>query len=159
MNKLRSDEVLSNPGTLIALANTAVNNITPSESLADPIRIAQLAYTLKDVPFEDITFVQFPVVDDPDDPNRVIPDEAAAAVLWDALARNAPLALTGEAGTNGGVIADPSAPAPTEAAPAPAETTPAPDATGADAAPEVVELPSNVSGSKANQATCSAGNG
>lgn len=159
VNKLRSDEVLSNPGTLIALANTAVNNITPSESLADPIRIAQLAYTLKDVPFEDITFVQFPVVDDPDDPNRVIPDEAAAAVLWDALARNAPLALTGEAGTNGGVIADPSAPAPTEAAPAPAETTPAPDATGADAAPEVVELPSNVSGSKANQATCSAGNG
>ena len=157
VNKLRSDEVLSNPGTLIGLANTAVNNITPSESLADPIRIAQLAYTLKDVPFDDITFVQFPVVDDPDDPNRVVPDEASAAILWDALERNAPLALTGEAGANGGVIADPSAPAPTE--PAPAETTPAPDATDAPAAPEVVELPSNVSGSKADQATCSAGNG
>ncbi|MFM2719623.1 LCP family protein [Microbacterium mcarthurae (nom. nud.)] len=157
VNKLRSDEVLSNPGTLIGLANTAVNNITPSESLADPIRIAQLAYTLKDVPFDDITFVQFPVVDDPDDPNRVVPDEASAAILWDALERNAPLALTGEAGANGGVIADPSAPAPTE--PAPAETTPAPDATDTPAAPEVVELPSNVSGSKADQATCSAGNG
>lgn len=157
VNKLRSDEVLSNPGTLIGLANTAVNNITPSESLADPIRIAQLAYTLKDVPFDDITFVQFPVLDDPDDPNRVVPDEASAAVLWDALARNAPLALTGEAGSNGGVIADPSAPAPTESAPV--ETTPAPDATDATAGPDVVELPSNVNGSKATQATCSAGNG
>ncbi|MCT2086609.1 LCP family protein [Microbacterium enclense] len=155
INKLRSDEVLSNPGTLIGLANTAVDNITPSESLADPIRIAQLAYTLKDVPFDDITFVQYPVVDDPDDTNRVIPDEASAAVLWDALESNAPLALTGEAGANGGVIADPSVPEPTP----PAETTPDPDATAASAAPEVVELPSNVSGSKASQATCSAGNG
>lgn len=164
VNKLRSDEVLSNPGTLIGLANTAVTNIEPSESLADPIRIAQLAYTLKDVPFEDITFVQYPVVDDPADPNRVIADEAAAAILWDALDRNAPLTLTGEAGANGGVVADPSAPTPTPAEPAPnepapAETTPAPDATDATAAPEVVELPSNVSGSKANQFTCSAGNG
>lgn len=156
INKLRSDEVLSNPGTLIGLANTAVNNIQPSESLADPIRIAQLAYTLKDVPFSDITFVQFPVVDDPDDNNRVIPDEAAAATLWEAIAANAPLALTGEAGANGGVIADPSVPteAPTE--PTPDATTPAP---GESAAPDVVELPSNISGSKANQATCSAGNG
>jgi LCP family protein required for cell wall assembly len=156
VNKLRSDEVLSNPATLITLANTAVNNITPSQSLADPLRIAQLAYTLKDVPFDDITFVQYPVVDDPDDPNRVIPDEAAAAVLWDALERNAPLVLTGEAGANGGVIADPSAPAPTD--PAPVETTPAPDAS-ASAGTGAVELPSNVTGSKANQATCSAGNG
>ena len=156
MNKLRSDEVLSNPATLITLANTAVNNITPSQSLADPLRIAQLAYTLKDVPFDDITFVQYPVVDDPDNPNRVIPDEASATVLWDALERNAPLVLTGEAGANGGVIADPSAPAPTE--PAPVESTPAPDAS-ASAGSVPVELPSNVTGTKANQPTCSAGNG
>lgn len=158
VNKLRSDEVLSNPATLITLANTAVNNITPSESLADPLRIAQLAYTLKDVPFDDITFVQYPVVDDPNDPNRVIPDEASATVLWDALQSNAPLVLTGEAGANGGVIADPSAPTPAPTEPAPTETTPAPDAS-ASAGSTAVELPSNVTGSKANQATCSAGNG
>lgn len=154
LNKLRSDEVLSNPVTLIGLANTAVDNITPSESLADPLRLAQLGYTLKDVPLGDVTFVQYPVVDDPSDTNRVIPDDAAAAVLWDALARNAPLALTGEAGANGGVEIDPSQPQP-----APVETTPAPDATTATPAPEVVELPGNVSGSKADQSTCSVGNG
>jgi len=159
INKLRSDEVLSNPGTLIGLANTAVNNIEPSESLADPIRIAQLAYTLKDVPFSDITFVQFPVVDDPADNNRVIPDQASAATLWEALNTNAPLQLTGQEGANGGVIADPSAPTAAPGEPAPEASTPAPDATDASAAPGVVELPSNVSGTKANQATCSAGNG
>lgn len=159
INKLRSDEVLSNPGTLIGLANTAVNNIEPSESLADPIRIAQLAYTLKDVPFSDITFVQFPVVDDPADNNHVIPDQASAATLWEALDTNAPLQLTGEEGANGGVIADPSAPTPAPSEPGPEASTPAPDATDASAAPGVVELPSNVSGTKADQATCSAGNG
>lgn len=159
VNKLRSDEVLSNPGTLIGLANTAVNNIQPSESLADPVRIAQLAYTLKDVPFSDITFVQYPVVDDPYDSNRVAPDEASAQVLFEALAANAPLAITGAEGSNGGVIADPSAP--TEEPTAPTEETPAPDASASpdtSAAP-VVELPENIKGTKADQATCSAGNG
>lgn len=161
INKLRSDEVLSNPGTLLGLANTAVDNITPSQSLADPVRIAQLAYTLKDVPFDDITFVQYPVTDDPDDTNRVVPDEAAAAALWQALAENAPLALTGELGANEGVIADPSVPT-AEPTPQPTDAATAPDATatpGASAAPGVVELPSNISGSKASQATCSDGNG
>ncbi|KTS81361.1 transcriptional regulator, partial [Microbacterium testaceum] len=110
LNKVRSEEVLSNPGTLLALANTAVNNVTPSESLADPVRIAQLAYTLKDVPLSDTTFVQYPVLPDPDDSDKVVPDLDGAAVLWDALARNAPIALTGELGANEGVTLDPSAP-------------------------------------------------
>ncbi|KEP73962.1 transcriptional regulator, partial [Microbacterium sp. SUBG005] len=161
VNKLRSDEVLSNPGTLIGLANTAVNNIQPSESLADPLRIAQLAYTLKDVPFSDITFVQYPVVDDPYDSNRVAPDEASAQVLFEALAANAPLTITGEAGR--GVVADPSAP-PRSPPPRPrrpllrsaTDVTASPDAS---AAPGVVDLPENINGTKADQATCSAGNG
>lgn len=162
VNKLRSDEVLSNPGTLIGLANTAVNNIEPSESLADPIRIAQLAYTLKDVPFSEFTFVQYPVLPDPYNSNHVVPDEASAQVLFDALNSNAALALTGEANANGGVVADPSAPTPAPDASAPVKGTPAPDASASpdpSGTPGVVELPSNVSGTKADQATCSAGNG
>ena len=156
LNKLRSDDVLSNPATLISLANTAVNNIVPSESLADPLRIAQLAYTIKDVPLGEIAFVQFPVFDDPANQNHVIPDEEGAAILWDALSRNAPIALTGEVGTSGGVELDPNAPTPEASTPQTAapEATPAP---GETAAPEVVELPSNITGSTADQATCSVG--
>jgi len=155
LNKVRSEEVLSNPATLLGLANTAVDNVTPSESLADPVRIAQLAYTLKDVPLSDTTFVQYPVLPDPDDDDKVVPDIDGAAVLWDALARNAPIALTGELGANEGVTLDPSAPTAEPAAP----ETPTPGATDASPAPEVVELPTNISGSKADQATCSRGNG
>lgn len=155
LNKVRSEEVLSNPATLLGLANTAVNNVTPSESLADPVRIAQLAYTLKDVPLSDTTFVQYPVLTDPDDSDKVVPDLDGAAVLWDALARNAPIALTGELGANEGVTLDPSAPTAEPTAP----ETPTPGATDATPGPEVVELPGNVSGSKADQATCSVGRG
>ncbi|MDQ1136425.1 LCP family protein required for cell wall assembly [Microbacterium sp. SORGH_AS 1204] len=160
MTKLRSDEVLSNPGTLLNLASTAVRNIQPSESLADPVRIAQLAYTLKDVPFDDITFVQMPVLDDPDNSNHVIPDEYSAGILWQALNDNAPLVVTGDAGR--GVVADPSAPSPEPSAPAPDENTPTPDADttpAPSATPGTVELPENINGSKAGQATCSAGLG
>lgn len=155
LNKVRSEEVLSNPGTLLALANTAVDNVTPSESLADPVRIAQLAYTLKDVPLSDTTFVQYPVLPDPDDSDKVVPDLDGAAVLWDALARNAPIALTGELGANEGVTLDPSAPTAEPTVP----ETPTPGAADATPGPEVVELPGNVSGSKADQATCSVGRG
>ncbi len=167
LNKLRSDEVLSNPGTLISLANTAVTNITPSESLADPLRIAQLAYTIRDVPLADIAFVQFPVFDDPTNQNHVIADEEGADVLWDALSRNAPIALTGRAGTSGGVEFDPNAPSPE--ASTPAETgaggsaDPIPDATtptpGQSASPDLVELPANINGSTAAQQTCTVGRG
>lgn len=160
MNKLRSDEVLTNPGTLLNLANTAVRNITPSESLADPVRIAQLALTLRDVPFDDITFVQYPVLDDPYDRNRVIPDDASAETLWAALESNAPLALTGDAGR--GVIADPSVPTEAPSSPTPDAATPTTEAGASpdtSAAPDVVELPSNINGSKADQATCSNGLG
>jgi len=162
LSKLRSDEVLSNPGTLLSLANTAVTNITPSESLADPLRIAQLAYTIRDVPLDDIAFVQYPVYDDPSNTNHVLSDDEGAAILWDALDRNVPFEITGDAGTNGGVEADPSVPAP-EASTPPATDEPVPDATtpapGETAAPEVVELPTNITGSTAAQPTCSVGRG
>lgn len=157
--KIRSDEVLSSPGTLLSLAGSVARNVQPSESLADPVRMAQLALTLKDVPQSDVAFVQFPVLDDPTNPNHVIPDAAASAALWDALARNAPLELTGRAGSNGGVVdvpsdagapADPGAPASPGAPSAGASGTPA---------DEAAVLPGNINGTTADQQTCSAGRG
>jgi LCP family protein required for cell wall assembly len=155
LNKVRSDDVLTNPTTLLSLASTAARNVQPSESLADPIRMAQLALALKDVPQSDIAFVQYPVLDDPDDPNRVVPDTSAAAVLWDALARNVPVDLTGDAGSNGGVLDVPGTP---EAPTAPA--TPDGSATGTPPpVDETVALPDNINGITADQETCSAGRG
>jgi len=151
--KLVSDEVLTNPATLYKLATTAVDNVTPSQSLTKPLTLEQIALAVKNVPFEEIVFVQYPVTDDPADSNRVVPNETLAAELWSALEANQPLVLTGEAGSNGGVVVDPSTPevVPTPSAtPTPGETTPPVD--------ESIALDSGISGSTAAQATCSNGN-
>jgi LCP family protein required for cell wall assembly len=149
--KLVSDEVLQDVPTLLKLATTAVKNVTPSKSLTNPQTLVQIALAVKNVPFDEIVFVQYPVVDDPYDPNRVIPNEESADALWAALAANQPLLLTGEAGSNDGVVeVTPETPAPTETAPAPDATTPP--------GQEAIALPSDITGSTAAQETCSNGN-
>lgn len=152
--KLVSEDVLTNPATLYKLATTAVDNVTPSQSLTNPVTLVQIALAVKDVPFDEIVFLQYPVYDDPDDSNRVIPNEEAAAALWDALATNQPLQLTGDVSQGEGVVvADPGTTEP-PATPDPATTpgeTPAPTDTA-------VALPSDIAGQTAAQETCSNGN-
>ena len=152
--KLVSEEVLSNPATLYKLATTAVDNITPSQTLTNPLTLVQIALAVKNVPFEEIVFLQYPVFDDPDDPNRVIPDKTAAEELWAALEANQPLQLTGEvSGGEGVVVVEPTtpveAPAPDPSATSGATTPPADTS---------VELPSSIAGQTAAQETCSNGN-
>jgi LCP family protein required for cell wall assembly len=152
--KLVSSEVLSDPTTLYKLATTAVDNITPSESLTNPMTLMQIALAIKDVPFEDIVFVQYPVLTDPADVNRVVPDRDSADQLWAALAANESIEVTHDQDLTGGVIvADPQ---PTEPTTEPAPTT---DPTAAPAPSETpVALPDNIPGQNAAQQTCSAGN-
>jgi len=152
--KLVSEEVLSNPATLYKLATTAVDNITPSQTLTNPLTLVQIALAVKNVPFEEIVFLQYPVFDDPDDPNRVIPDKTAAEELWAALEANQPLQLTGEVSGGGGVVVV----EPTTPVEAPA---PDPSATSGATTPPAdtsVELPSSIAGQTAAQETCSNGN-
>ncbi|MCR2783509.1 MULTISPECIES: LCP family protein [unclassified Microbacterium] len=155
--KLVSDEVLSNPATLYSLASTAVENVTPSKTLTNPVTLMQIALAVKNVPFEEIVFLQYPVLEDPDDPNKVVPDYDAADQLWAALEANQPLIISGETSQGDGVVVvepeTPAAPAPTEAAPAPGETA-APSETPAPG----VTLPSSIAGQTAAQETCTNGN-
>nr|WP_208382354.1 LCP family protein [Microbacterium ulmi] len=154
-HKLVSEEVLSNPATLYKLATTAVSNVTPSQSLTNPMTLVQIALAVKNVPFDEIVFLQYPVGGDSDDPNKVVPNKAAAQALWDALAANQPLQLTGKPSQGNGVVVvepaegdagatDPSTPPADGATPAPSET--------------AIELPSSISGQTAAQETCSNGN-
>ena len=152
--KLVSDGVLSDFPTLLKLATTAVDNVTPSRSLTNPLTLVQIALAVKDVPFDDIVFVQYPVTDDPYDANRVLPNDESAGALWAALAANQPLQLTGEVGANEGVIVvEPETPATEQTvAPDPGTTDPAVPTDGSTA------LPSDINGSTAAQSTCSNGN-
>jgi len=107
----------------------------------------QIALAVKNVPFEDIVFVQYPVLEDPADSDRVVPDYDSADALWAALAANVQLDVTQQ---SQGVIVEPQA---TDPAVDP-NATPDPNATAE--APTV--LPDNITGQNATQQTCSAGN-
>ncbi|SDG67834.1 LCP family protein [Microbacterium pygmaeum] len=148
--KLVSDQVLSDVPTLLKLATTAVDNVTPSKSLTNPLTLVQIALAVKNVPFDEIVFVQYPVLTDPDDPNKVVPNDESADALWAALAANQPLQLTGDISANEGVVADPNA-VPTD------PTTPAPTDPAAPAE-QAIALPSDITGSTAATPTCSNGN-
>jgi LCP family protein required for cell wall assembly len=156
--KLVSDEVLGDPATLYRLASTALRNVDPTTTLTNPVTLVQIALAVKDVPFDEIVFVQYPTNAAPSDPNRVVPNYAAAEPLWQALAENRPIEITGAVGANGGVVEVPSdgaTEAPATAAPeAPADPAATPGATPTDA----VALPPSITGSTAAQETCSAGN-
>lgn len=162
--KIVGGGVLSNPVQLYALAKAAVQNITPSDTLTNPTTLVQIALALKDTGLQNMVFLQYPAVSDPDNPNRVIPDEDAAAAVNDALVNDQPVALTG---TTGRAAEDPSAtatptPTPTDSS-APSDTASPPAAdSGSTPAPTTttgaVELPSNVTGQTAAQQTCTKGN-
>ncbi|MGV2984735.1 LCP family protein [Microbacterium sp. AGC85] len=146
--KLISGEVLGNVPTMLRLANTALSNLEASTSLTNPMTIVQVALAVKDVPFEDIVFLQYPTYEDPDDVNKVVADTESAQAMWDAINANQQLQITHENTENDGVVVqEPAAPAPD----APATEQPAPTDTA-------VALPDSIKGNSAAQQTCSNGN-
>ncbi|WP_136056214.1 LCP family protein [Microbacterium sp. K24] len=144
---LISGETLGNVPVMLKLANIGLNNLETSTSLADPMKIVQIALAVKSVPFEDIVFLQYPTVGDSADPNKVVPNQQAANVMWDAIEANAQLQITHQNTSNDGVVVqEPTAPVD--------GATPDPNATPSD----VVALPDSIKGNSAAQQTCSNGN-
>ncbi|WP_417554791.1 LCP family protein [Microbacterium sp.] len=154
VRKLVSGQVLGNVGTMLRLADTGLNNLETSTSLANPMTIAQIALAIKDVPFQDFVFVQYPTMYDPADPNRVIPDKRNATILWDAIKANSQLQITHENTKNDGVVVKDTVP---ETPTAPATPTTSPTDAPTDAPTDVTQLPSSIKGTSAAQVTCSNG--
>lgn len=166
VRKLQSDSVLANPATLFTLATTAISQVQQgqlvlSSGLTNPTLMVQIAMAVKDVPYEDIVFVQYPTrYAQGDGASRVVPVKDAAKTLFDAILANQPLTLTGDASQGYGVevtgeAAQPAAPA-TGATPAAGDAageTPDPAAT-TPPAEQRVELPSDIAGQTAKDITC-----
>src|SRR3546814_16185960 len=98
--KLVSEEVLTDPTTMYRLASTALRNVDPTTTLTNPLTLVQIALAVRDVPFDEIVFVQYPTNTAPSDPTRVVPNSTAADQPWPALAGHSPLHLTGAAAAN-----------------------------------------------------------
>lgn len=151
--KIVSGGVLSNPVQLYALAKAVVANVTPSQTLTNPTTLVQIALALKDTGLENMVFLQYPTVSDPDNANRVVPQSSAAKVVNQALVQDHSVKLTG---TTGRAAEEPNAtPTPT---PAVTESATEPPAMSTPTGGGSVELPSNVTGQTAAQQTCTKGN-
>ena len=156
MRQILSGGTLSNPATLYKLASAALSNMALSSTLNSPDTLVQLAYAARNLSPADIVFVQYPVVDDPYDSNRVVAADADAATLNAALADDTKFTV-GDESTGRGSVADSSAAAPATGEPAAPAT--ASGATGTATEAPVTTLPSTISGQTAAEATCSVGNG
>lgn len=172
--QLISSDTLGNVPTMLKLATTAVDNLETSTSLADPMKIVQIALAVKSVDFADIVFLQYPSNTDPDNPNKVVPNKTAAAAMWEAINVNAQLQVTYEnTDRDGVVVTDPGTTAEAGSADAGADAGTAEGTTDAgttegttgeaatpetSATPGVVELPDTIKGTSAAQTVCSNGN-
>ncbi|HET8927941.1 MAG TPA: LytR family transcriptional regulator, partial [Microbacterium sp.] len=162
VRKLQSGAVLSDAGVLFNLATTAMQQVTSkqlllSESLANPTRMVQIAMAVKDVDYGDIVFVQYPTRY-ADGGLHVLPLTDSADVLFQALADNKPIRLTGKTSpgaadsqtVKGEATSPETSPSPTAsgtASPTPGASTPPP-------ADEAVDLPDVITGQTAAQVTC-----
>jgi LCP family protein required for cell wall assembly len=94
--EVRDVGVLSSPGRLYALADTATSAVTTDSALASVPALTSLARTLRGIGPEDLHLVTLPVTFDAADPNRVVPLEEEAEEVWQALRedRRVPADLT-----------------------------------------------------------------
>jgi LCP family protein required for cell wall assembly len=99
---------LTNPAKVLRLADTAFRNMTLSDTLSDPGTLARIALAVNSVGLSNMVFVQYPVIDDPDAPGRVLVAEAAAAQLNGVLRADQPVVL-GAGSLGRSAVRDPSA--------------------------------------------------
>ncbi|WP_223690381.1 LCP family protein [Leifsonia poae] len=143
--------VLANPLQLYGLAKAAATNMTLSDSLS-PTTLVQIGLALKDTGLDNVVFMQYPAVTDPDNKERVVPNEYAAELLGTALVNDRPVKLTGSTG----VAAED--PTPTGGATSPATPATPPDTSATPTPGGPVALPPSVTGQTAAQQTCTKGN-
>lgn len=147
---LKSGDTLGNPQRVVGLAFAAKDTMTLSSSLANVDTMVALAAALKDVPLENVSFVQYPnSYGSGSLSGRVVPVEEVAEQLFQALREDRPFAL-GEQTQRVGVVEDPNAAPP----PAPEEPAPEPSATADPAAPPAPEVIEGLTGQTAATQTC-----
>jgi len=165
VRQIKSAGTLTNPAKVWGLAKAVTANMKLSDQLYNVTTLYQIAMALKDLDLNNVSFVQYPVYTDPDDVNRVIPNEEAASVLFDAIAKDQPITITGGTGSGdqGSIVKNPT-PAPTDSSTpssgssgsaGTSTSTPTPGSTSGGS----VQLPDSIHGQTAATETCSNGAG
>ncbi|ROQ39606.1 LytR family transcriptional attenuator [Frondihabitans sp. PhB188] len=161
--QLTSSSTYANPFKLFAIASAASKNMLLSDTLNVKTLIG-IVQAVQTVGLSNMVFVQYPVGEDPDDSNRVVPNAYAAGQLNQALIADRPIVLTGTTGDaaetdpsstpSAGATSPPSTPA-SAGSTSPATTPPASTPAKTTAPSASVTLPPSVTGQTAAQKTCS----
>ena len=145
---LQADGVLNDVTRLYSIAQVAAQNMVLSSSLGSLDVMVSMAQALRNIPNENIVFIQYPVLDAPADyPGKVIPDPVLAAEVLERVQQDVLYTLAENSSGRGSTAAPDAEDSAESAEPAPEETAPAdpePDAAptpddgnaDSDAAPE-----------------------
>ncbi|MFJ6214594.1 LCP family protein [Streptomyces sp. NPDC092296] len=118
IRKVKSDGTLTNPGKLWDLANAATKALTVDDDIAGVLKLKDLALDLSAVDTKHITFTTVPVLDDPEDKNRLIVKDPDAGQLFSMVAADKSLTKVKPKATASASPAATTSPAATKAAPA-----------------------------------------
>jgi LCP family protein required for cell wall assembly len=151
--KILSDGTLTNVVTLYSLANAALSNMLFSTELGKADSMVSIARALQGVQLDKVAFLRYPVVEDPNDRNRVVIDDSNAELLNTALINDTSLDLTAVKPADSVVPADGTVPPET-----PTEAGVDPSTTAAPEVPGTTVLPDSFTGQTAADVTCSVGN-
>ncbi|WP_073949612.1 LCP family protein [Streptomyces kebangsaanensis] len=87
---LRSQNVFTDTGRLMGLAEAGTKSLKVSEEIGTVKKLYDLAMQLKTVPTDRITMTTMPWVEDFQNRNHVVPDGADAAKMWKMLREDVP---------------------------------------------------------------------
>jgi LCP family protein required for cell wall assembly len=164
---IKSNGTLNDPLKLYSLAKAAASNMLLSTRLQSLDTMVSIAVALRGIDLGKVAFLQYPVVEVSGGVDALTND---AATLFNALAADTPVALSGQLGQ--GSAADPNAPTGVPVPPSPPPTTTPPSASPgvaqtsspvptapvpASPPPASVELPPSISGQTAAEHTCTVG--
>lgn len=159
LRKLKSQDILTNVGKLLALANVAKDNMRLSDELAQVATMVAMAKALSNIPMERITFVQYPGSTGGTGiyAGHVQPVEAIGAQLMDAI-RNDQAIGVAQQGDGRGSELDPNAtPAPVDTPSPDPSATPGASPDPGETLPEQVII-DGLRGQSADAQTCTIGN-
>jgi LCP family protein required for cell wall assembly len=88
IQKVESEGVLENPVQLYDIANTATQAVTVDPGLGSISKLLSLASTLHHLHTSDVNFVTMPTILDPENDDRLLPEEPEDDMIWQMLDSN-----------------------------------------------------------------------
>ncbi|MCS0634238.1 LCP family protein [Streptomyces sp. LP05-1] len=91
IEQVKSVGIFTNPKKLLDIADSATKAIKPDSELNSVNELASFGRGLSGLGAKDVHMVTLPVQYDPSDPNRVVPLQAKAEQVWQALRADKPI--------------------------------------------------------------------